>query len=208
LRETDPCVDFDLIALACNGEPSNQVIGALNALDATWFPYWGEGRDIGAHQTAANLIDHDFMICCSSQTYFHREGWFKRMMDARSVKGPGMYGGMASYEQHRPHIRTNFYGCDPKEFREYPEVVNSRSKALQFESQPNNFLGFLLARGMTGYLVTWDGEYGPESYRTPDNIFRRGDQSNCLVWDHHTDLYRDADKAQKELTAQLADGTL
>ena len=208
IRETDPCVDFDIIAMACNGVPSHTVINALDEVGASWYPYWGEGCDIGAHQTAANLIDHDFMICCSSHTYFHREGWFPRLMEARENLGRSLYGGMASYEQHRPHIRTNFFACDPKDFRSYPEVVNSRVKSLQFESQPNNFLGFMQSKGMTGYLVAWDGIYGPDDYRKPGNVFRRGDQSNCLVWDRHTDIFRDATPAQREITSALADGTL
>jgi hypothetical protein len=208
LRETDDCLDFDLVAMACNGTPSEKVRDALNEFNPVWFPYWGEGCDIGAHQTAANLIDHDFMICTSSHTYFHRKGWFRRLIDARFTLGQSLYGGMASYEQHRPHIRTNFFACDPKDLRSYPEVVNSRVKSLQFESQPNNFLGFMLGRGMTGYLVTWDGIYGPEDYRKPTNVFRRGDQSNCLVWDKHTDIFRDATPEQREITSALADGTL
>jgi hypothetical protein len=177
-------VEHDLWLVACNGgEIAREDVRDIAAL-SYWrlAEYHGEGRDIGCHQHAANCLDssYEFIVCCSSQVYFHREGWLKRMVEARAEKGPGMYGGMGSLEQGRPHLRTCFYGTDPVLFRGYPEVVNSRVKALKFESQPNYFLGWLLAQGMTGYMVAWDGIYGPESYRTPANVFRRGDQSNCI----------------------------
>jgi hypothetical protein len=38
-------------------------------------------------------------------------------------------------------------------------------------------------------MVTWDGEWRRKDWRTPQNIFRRGDQSNLLVCDHHTEIY-------------------
>lgn len=203
-------VAHDLWMAPCNGEDiPGQDLDRMADLGAFIGPcYHGEGRDIGCHQHAANWLNprYDFAVFTSSQTYFHREHWLARMEQERAVKGPGLFGGMASYEQGRPHIRTCFYGTDPQIFRQYPEVVNSREKALQFESQPNNFLGFLLARGMTGYLVTWDGAYGPEDYRKPANIFRRGNQSNCLVWDHHTEIYFNASEEQKRITERLADG--
>lgn len=204
-------IDHTLIMAPCNGEeiPDQDFRTMIDLANARIGPYYfGEGRDIGCHQYIANWLPprYDFVVFCSSQVYFHREGWLSRMAQEREVKGPGLFGGMASNEQGRPHIRTCFYGTDPALMRSYPEVVNSRVKALQFESQPNYFLGTLLPRGMTGYLVTFDGAYGPESFRAPANIFRRGNQSNCLVWDHHTDLYFQADDTQKRITERLADG--
>lgn len=209
LKETDAGGEFELVVMKCNGDVSPDVCDALNEFGPTWFPYWGEGCDIGAHQTAANLIDHDWMICVSSHTYFHRAGWFNRMTEARELFGPGLYGGMASYEQQRPHIRTNFFGIEPKLFRAYPEVINSRVKSLQFESQPNNFLGWMQGQGLNGYAVYWDCICRPEDFRKPANVFRRGDQSNCLVWDKHTAMYANATPEEKAQWASLADkGTL
>lgn len=205
-------IEHDLFLMLCNGcrfagEDLAYVDG--DSTPCYFGPeYHGEGCDIGAHQHMANSLepDYDFMVCCSSQVHFHRAGWLTRMVDAREKFGPGLYGGMGSYEQKRPHIRTCFYGTDPKLFRGYPEVVNSRVKSLQFESQPNNFMGWLQGQGMTGYMVAWDGVYGPESFRKPPNVFRRGDQSNCLVWDRHTAIYASDTPEQRAITEALADG--
>lgn len=206
-----PGGEFDLFICPCNGThlASTDDHDILEPLSYNYGPaYYGEGRDIGCHQFAANWLDpkYDFAVFCSSQVHFHRAGWLARMIEAREKLGPSLYGAMGSYEQKRPHIRTCFYGCDPKHLRDYPEVVNSRVKSLQFESQPNNFQGFLERQGMTGYMVAWDGIYGPKDYRTPPNVFRRGDQSNCLVWDRHTAIYASDTPAQRAITEALAEG--
>lgn len=203
-------IEHELWFVVCNGEfiETEDYEYADDLSFWCWLRYHGEGCDIGAHQHTANALDpsYDFMVCCSSQVHFHRAGWLARMAQARENLGPSLYGGMGSFEQNRPHIRTCFYGVDPKLFRGYPEAVNSRVKSLQFESQPNNFMGWLQGQGMTGYMVAWDGIYGPEEYRKPANVFRRGDQTNCLVWDRHTAIYASDTPEQRAITEALADG--
>ena len=203
-------IEHDLIIATCNGPTiEDQDLTYSDGVDFYESgPYHGEGCDIGCHQFHANALDpsYDWMVCCSSQVHFHRAGWLKRMVEARELFGPGMYGAMGSFEQMRAHIRTCFYAVEPVLFRGYPEVVNSRVKSLQFESQPNNFLGWLQGQGLNGYMVAWDCICRPEDFRKPANVFRRGDQSNCLVWDRHTAIYASDTPEQRAITEALADG--
>jgi hypothetical protein len=46
-------------------------------------------------------------------------------------------------------------------------------------------------------LVTWDGFYLRDEWRKAPNIFRRGDQSNCLMFDRHHEIYEASTPQQK-----------
>jgi hypothetical protein len=201
--------DFDIFIQTCNGREfvgdDGEWLGELYWMGGEYF---GDGFDIGAHQHAANSIppEYDFAVFCSTQVHFHREGWLKRMVEAREQFGPGLYGAMASRENH-PHLRTCFFGCDPADFRAYPWVINSKALSLEFESGKTGFWTWIRANGRKEVLVAWDGFYDErKDWRKPDNIFRRGDQSNCLVWDRHTELYAKATPEEKAMLEQLADG--
>jgi hypothetical protein len=54
--------------------------------------------------------------------------------------------------------------------------------------------------------VTWDGDYDLPEWRKPDNIFRRGDQSNLIVRDRHADAYEVSTEAGKRVLEVLANG--
>lgn len=200
--------EYDLFVEMCGG-------GEFQGQDVDWFgdfffsgsEYYGDGWDIGAHQHAANCVPYeiDFMICCCAHTFFHREGWLNRMVSAREEFGPGLYGAMASKENH-PHIRTCFFGFDPADLRAFPTVINSRQKSLEFESGPDNFSLWMQRRGKPVKMVAWDGTYDLADCRKPDNVFRRGDQSNCLVWDRHTELYKAASPEERARTEAGANG--
>jgi hypothetical protein len=43
-------------------------------------------------------------------------------------------------------------------------------------------------------------------WRKPENIFRRGDQSNLLVWDRHTEIFAKASEEERAKLAKLSDG--
>jgi hypothetical protein len=43
-------------------------------------------------------------------------------------------------------------------------------------------------------------------WRKPPNIFRRGDQSNCLLFDHHCDTYAAASQEERARLEAMADG--
>lgn len=190
--------DFELRIVCCGGEPTPDVENLYAWMnDRTKFiVYMGAGSDIGACQAAMKTLDTDFVVCMSTPVYFHRAGWLDKLIEARKFFGDGLYGPMASY-QNRPHIRTSCWGVDPKTFAQYPFTIDCREKACWAESfggiaqtgQNWQISDWYLAQGKPALLVTWKEVADRAHWRTPENIFRRGDQSNCLVWDQHVDFY-------------------
>lgn len=195
-----------------NDHDKNEVFAGV---PARFESYHGTGWDCGAAQYAAQIVDCDFLVCANAGVYFWRAGWLRRLAEARAEHGEGLYGASASYEtlpfvpgEINPHIRTSFYGCDPKTFRQFPFRIDSREKCFQFESGEWNFTRWFMDRGQTCQMVTWDGCYQSQDFRTPPNIFRRGDQSNLIVRDRHMDMYELADRKRRGELEKFADGGL
>jgi hypothetical protein len=55
-------------------------------------------------------------------------------------------------------------------------------------------------------MVTWDGVYPKSDWRSPVNIFRRGDQTNLIAWDKHSKAYAQATPGQRKELENQADG--
>lgn len=168
------------------------------------------GLDIGCAQEAAqSLCNYDFAVFSTSRVYFHREGWLRRLVEAQQKYGAnGLYGATGSYEacpvdheKHafpNPHLRTVLYGCHPNDLAQFPHKVTDRITAHQFEAGAWNFAKWMLFNHRPVKMVTWDWEFDLPQWRYPKNIFRRGDQSNILCWDKHSDHYRDAPPTEKD----------
>lgn len=168
--------------------------------------YTGGGWDIGAHQHAAKEIDADFIVFLATPVYFWKHGWLERLVEARQRFGDGLYGPMASYE-NAPHVRTSCFGTSPALMASWPTLVDNREKCAAFESWPPlNFSRHVMKLGKPVKMVTQDECYDWTDWRKPENIFRRGDQTNTLVRDRHWDIYHDADPAGKEKLSMAADG--
>jgi hypothetical protein len=63
-----------------------------------------------------------------------------------------------------------------------------------------------LSRGIPCLMVTWSGCYEWKDWRTPHNVFRKGNQGALIAFDQHTDMYDGATKAMKIAMAKSADG--
>jgi hypothetical protein len=178
--------------------------------------YDGGGWDIGAYQAAAKECHSDLMVFMNGRTHFWTSDWLTRFVEAFEKFGPkGLYGASGSYECcppsptrfPNPHIRTSCFATDPKLFRCFPFTVDSRADGFRFESCEWNFCRWYADHGWPVKMVAADGFYDRAQWRKPDNIFRRGDQSNMLVRDRHTDVYFAAGKEEKmrlDRTAGLA----
>lgn len=169
--------------------------------------YTGGGWDCGIWQWLAKTVDCDLLICTNTSTYFTRAGWMERFVEAFKQHGPGLYGSMTSLEVS-PHVRTPVYVFPPEIMRDYPMLCDSRPKTYTFEclGMKDTFTSFCRQKGLPTMLVTWDGCYDLPDWRKPDNIFRRGDQSNILVKDRHADNYEASDEAGKANLARMVDG--
>lgn len=171
--------------------------------------YDGMGWDCGTWQFAGRNIEADLLVCFNTRTYITGNGWLDRFVDCVSENGKGVYGPMSSLEV-APHIRTPCMIFQPDIINGYPGIVNDRQNTYQFESMGfgniPNFTLWCRQQGFKTMLITWDGCYDLNEWRNPPNIFRRGDQSNCIVKDGHADLYDNSTPEYKAMLAKMADG--
>jgi len=210
-----PQIDHHLLVVCCNGPVTAQVTQLFPGAPVTFAIYRGGGWDCGAAQETAQTVDCDFLVIANARVYFQRPGWLRRLAEARTEFGEGLYGASASYEtlpfvpgELNPHIRTSFYGYNPKIFREYPHRIDSREKCYKFESGEWNFTRWFQQRGAPCRMVTWDGCYEPQDFRKPPNVFRKGDQSNLIIRDGQTDMYEHAGTQRRVELETFANGGL
>lgn len=186
-----------VIVCMSNGKASTEDMALFNPVTAEFTHYQENGWDIGAYQHVANSYDADLMVFTNSRVRFWKHGWLTRFIEAYTTFGPkGLYGASASNETN-PHIRTACFATDPKVLRRFPYTVASREDGFRFESGAWNIMEWYRDHGYPVKMVTWDGFYDQRDWRRPANIFRRGDQSNCLVWDKHHDIYFQANPQEK-----------
>ena len=178
---------------------------------ATYYlRYDSGGWDCGTWQFVANHIETDLLVCFNSSTYVTGDNWLKRFVDAVKENGEGLYGPLTSYEVV-PHVRTPCMIFQPKVIRDYPRKVETREDTWRFESLgwPDgtpNVTQWAMQQGFPARLITWDGVYDLADWRKPENIFRRGDQSNLIVKDRHCEAYSASDEEGKRTLERLADG--
>lgn len=199
----------DLIIVSCGGLVTAETCELFKDIATGHVAYLGGGWDIGAHQNAAMQVKdrYDFVICMATPTYFARNGFIFRICQARDMFGDGVYGPTASYENN-PHIRTCCWAFDPKTFAQYPHTIDSREKTFQAESGKLSIFDWYAWKNLRAILVTVEGSYERGDWRKPKNIFRRGDQSNCFVFDRHSDIYASADNQIKLELERRADGKM
>lgn len=195
-------IEHDLIVVGAKGDAS--ILPTWNGMGASFIRYDGEGWCTGAHQHVCRQIEHDMVVLNCARTHFFRGGWLKRIVDCWNEFGPGIYGTMSNAEQSM-HLRTNCYAISPKFLADYAISFGSRQDTLDFEHGKWNVSAHFRKVGMPSKLVTWDGCWSFEDWRTPGNIFRRGDQSNCIVLDRHTQIYHNAPDYEKRRLEHLAD---
>ena len=173
----------------------------------TFITYKGTGCDAGAFQAAAAEIKTGFVIFSTSRVYFHRPGWGEALVSAREQFGPGLYGTSASRE-HRLHLCTRFFGMEAEDFLAATgDPITDRGQWAFGEAGGTkpNLLEWTRAAGKPAKLVAWSGVYDEPEWFSVPNRFRDGDQSDVLVWDRHTDIYRYSDPEQKEHLAKLGE---
>ena len=208
-RQFDPGCGHELMVVFANPEmaDADYLSELYRGCHARFTAYHGTGWCSGAHQHAARTLARatSFAVCLSARTHFWKAGWLARLVSARERHGAGFYGTMSSDEASR-HLRTNCYGLDPRVLAEWPHPLDRREATWELEHGEWNLSRKFHEEDRPSKLVTWSGEWDYADWRRPDNIFRRGDQSGCLVWDRHTDAYQDADGEGKRRLEDLAEG--
>lgn len=206
-QEYPPGVDHDTLVI-CNGGPLKTTTTLLfSGMNSAMFPRENDaGWDISGYISAAKgpAASYDMMLCLGESNYFHRTGWLKRISDAWSRYGPGMYGPYSS-NAVRAHLNTTAFCCPPVLLQQYPALVANRADRYEFEHGANSLWRRTAQRGMPTRLVTWDGEWEPRMWRVPQNILWRGDQTNCLMWCNHADGYAALPPQGKSRWSKMSD---
>lgn len=163
------------------------------------------GHDIGAYIEAANRYPNfDAILCLGQSVYFHRAGWLKRLEEVWREHGPGMYGFYAS-NIVRKHLNTTAFCTSPALLRGWNQKVETKEQRYDFEHGEKSFWKQVEALRMPVRLVMWNHDLAPWQWRTTENEFWRGDQSQCLMWCSHTDRFQNAVKATKTVWTRNAD---
>lgn len=206
-KDHPPGCDYELWVTCHWGERTDAITKLFFGIKTRYFEYHDNGCDIGSHQWVinTNVWKDTFFVSLATHAYFHRDGWLKRLVDAREKYGPGLYGVAASNEV-RPHIRTSCFGLDALIWRDYKKVINSRELCSEFENGPESITNFVQENKEQVWQVTWDDEQGPHTWRLPEGVFRKGAQNAMLVWDRHTLLFEEADLEESKRLTELADG--
>lgn len=181
---------------------------------ATCFPenkfvrlYDGHGCDIGGAQNLSKDTDPErLMIMLTTRCYFHRAGWLERYVSAHEKDPDALLSASASWEGGRRHICTRGYAMRAGLFASYPVIVSRREEGHQFEVGVGGLTDWFVENERHCLQVTFDGVQEQPDWRKPENIFRKGDQSNMLVWDKHTDIYANASIEEKHRLKGIADG--
>ena len=190
LREIDPGEGYEIRAMCAWTDPDDDVREMFRGLPVQFVRYDGPGLDSGSAQFSSDqMTENNFMVCFTTRHYFWKAGWLKAMCDARRQFGPGLYGICANRETYPLHICLRCYGIDSNDFKQYPFHINSKLRCHQWEVY--HALPWMRGLGHVTKLVMWDGVYDEPEWFTRPNRWRNGNQSNLLVFDRHSDSYRD-----------------
>lgn len=190
-----------LFAVVQGEDASEELFDMFQGLPAI-FERYDHGADLGAQQYIARLSDDAFQVNMTTRCYFHREGWLARYVFYRNRLGPGFYGASHSREGGKLHVCTRGHAYDVEDFKLYPHNIISRDQGVFFECGQGCVSEWFTSIGRPRRVLGWNGDYSMSE--EIENGFRNGDQSNMLIWDKHTDIYRDADEAEKKRLRDMA----
>lgn len=120
------------------------------------------GKDIGAYQTAADVINCDLLVCLGTPVHFHKPGWLDRIVMAYLENGPGVYSPWG-FHQPRPHLRTTAFWLPPELLNSYPIRVSDKDR-YQFEHGADSIALWSQKQGFEPRQVTWRGTYEMPSW--------------------------------------------
>jgi len=204
-RDNPPGYPHDSIVVFNNGSPTDADRAMFECLPKCRFiEHNNAGWDIGGFRAASQAMTTDFGVYFGNTAHVRRAGWLDRMEAVWEKFGPGIYGSLATYEIS-PHLNTTGIWCPPSFITAYPYNVLTKPDRYNFEHGPDAFWRMVWQAGFPALLATWDGEYNWEHWRLPNNIYRRGDQSNCLSFFRHTRAFELGDNNFKANAAHSAD---
>ncbi len=203
-REFQPSTRHALHVVFNGRPPTDAHLAVFSGVPLVPHQHDNSGWDVGAFQMLAEKVNCDLLVCLGAFSYFRRPGWLGRIKEVFGERGDALYGASASYERG-PHIRTAGFWCHPELIRVYPRRVRTYADRYEFEHGGRSLTRLAEHLGLSCWMVTWDGVYAKAEWRTPPNIFRRGDQSNSLVHDRYFDLHESLNENERALAAARTD---
>jgi len=203
-REFDPGRSCSIAALTCNGDVDSSISKMFHDMPVDFHRYDGAGCDLGSAQKISHAFDQTFMVNMTSRCYFWKSDWLRRLVIAREAIGPDLFGCYASRESGHLHLCTRAYCLDSDDFKQYPVEIQSRNQGVFFECGDGCLLDWFEGRGRAAWVVGWSGIHEKADWFKISNRFRNGDQSDCLIFDKHTDIYRDAEGDFKTQLEEMA----
>lgn len=200
-------VPHRVIVVNQGGYPSPEMKAQFAKLpNLSYYNHDDSGWDIGAFIAVSRVVTEDVIACFGGTGFVQHPNWLKRMVEVWKKHGPGFYGSNSSYEI-TPHLSTSGFWCSPQLLAEYPTRVRTKEDRYAFEHARAGkcFWRQCEAKGVKVMLATWDGEYEWRDWRKPANIFRRGNQSNCITFFRHSLLFATATEPVKAGMSKVAD---
>jgi len=190
-HEFPPGMDHDTV-IVCNGSSADEetifLFGSLPHV--TFLHHDNSGFDIGAYQLASRTFPSELMVFFGASTYYKREGWLKRMVQAYEKHGLALYGAMGNRGVVplgvHPHIRTTAFWIPPSLFNLYPHQITKAEQRYGFEHGPHCLTGWVTKQRLKAWVVGWSGEYEWAHWDSIPNGFHRGDQSDILAGDRNS----------------------
>lgn len=191
--------DHELVVVLDRGNPTVDDYSIWSGITCRFVKHDGAPDDWSwPIQTTLANDPCDFMVMFVTRAYFHRPGWLKRIVDARQKHGDGLYGSMASevgsplqtHPAPNPHLRGTMWAFDQSTIAKFPHTIKTPQDESRLECGEWNIANWYESTRKPAMLVTFDGEYSKPDWNKPENTFCKGDQSNLLNWDRHTDAFR------------------
>lgn len=201
--------DYEVWAMCCWGMPTPEIRSWFYGIKTKFVPYMDHGCDLGSHQfAAAQCRKNSLLVGMTSRCYFHRAGWGARYIEARERHGAGLYGASVSREGGKLHVCTRGHAMDSDLWNRFPQNIDTREKGQFFEVGAWCVTEWAKNAGLKTMQITWDTERDIENAHDPfeQGIYRRNNQSAMLLWDKHTDAYRDSEPEEKLRLAEICFG--
>lgn len=202
MKEFPPGCPYVLIPVFNWGTPVDDIRSMFYGLKCQYDYYFSDGADAGSWQHVALRHSDRFLICLTTRCYFFRAGWLYRLVQERKRHGPGLYTTSASHEGGTMHACLRAFGVDAEFLANY-QAIESRDQGTHFEAD-GTFMNFVENNSGTTKLVLWDHCLDKPEWFSKENRFRNGNQEQMLVWDRHSDAYKNASPEEKQRLERMA----
>lgn len=162
--EHPPGVEDHEIHVAINGgvDIGEWCRKLFSPLPCRFFKHNNYGKDIGAYQTAADILECDLLVCLGAPIHFHKPGWLDRLVMAYQENGPAVYSPWG-FHSPRPHLRTTAFWLPPELLNSYPRRVSDQER-YGFEHGGDSITLWSQQLGFEPLQVTWRGVYSMDAW--------------------------------------------